>query len=74
MVMQCFHSTGYIMQKLGYWIINEVVWHKTNPTTNFMGTRLNNSHKTLIWAIKSKESRYTFNYKTAKELNLFSVD
>lgn len=72
--MQCIHSIGFIMQKLDFWIINEVIWHKTNPTPNFMGTRLNNSHETLIWATKSKESRYTFNYKTAKELNMFSVD
>jgi site-specific DNA-methyltransferase (adenine-specific) len=67
--MQCIYTIGGIMQKLGYWIINDVIWHKTNPTPNFMGTRLNNSHETLIWATKSEKSKYTFNYKTAKELN-----
>lgn len=72
--MQCIYTIGAIMQELGFWIINDVVWHKKNPTPNFMGTRLNNSHETLIWATKSKNSKYTFNYKTAKELNVDTVD
>ena len=67
--MQCIYTIGSIMQDLGFWFINDVIWHKTNPTPNFMGTRLNNSHETLIWATKSKKSKFTFNYKTAKELN-----
>lgn len=67
--MQCIYSIGAIMQDLGFWFINDVIWHKTNPTPNFMGTRLNNSHETLIWATKSKKSKFTFHYKTAKELN-----
>lgn len=71
--MQCIYSIGAIMQKLGFWFINDVVWHKKNPTPNFKGTRLNNSHETLIWATKSKKSKFTFNYKTAKELNLDTV-
>lgn len=71
--MQCIYTIGAIMQRLGFWFINDVVWHKKNPTPNFMGTRLNNSHETLIWATKSKTAKYTFNYKTAKELNLDTV-
>lgn len=71
--MQCIYSIGSIMQQIGYWFINDIVWHKKNPTPNFMGTRLNNSHETLIWASKSKKSKYTFNYKTAKELNIDTV-
>ena len=70
--MQCIYTIGAVMQKLGYWFINDVIWHKTNPTPNFMGTRLNNSHETLIWAVKDKNSKYTFHYKTAKELNVDS--
>ena len=72
--MQCIFTIGAIMQQLGFWIINDVVWHKKNPTPNFLGTRLNNSHETLIWATKSKKSRYTFHYKTAKELNVDTMD
>lgn len=72
--MQCIYTIGAIMQQLGYWIINDVVWHKKNPTPNFMGTRLNNSHETLIWATKSKKAKFTLNYKTAKELNIDTVD
>ena len=67
--MQCIYSLGAIMQELGFWFINDVIWHKSNPTPNFHGTRLNNAHETLIWATKDKKSKYTFNYKTAKELN-----
>lgn len=72
--MQCIYTIGGIMQDLGFWFINDIVWHKSNPTPNFMGTRLNNSHETLIWATKSKKSRYTFHYKTAKELNAEIID
>ena len=71
--MQCIYTIGAIMQELGLWIINDIIWHKTNPTPNFKGTRLNNSHETLIWATKGKNSKYTFNYKTAKELNKDTV-
>nr|WP_318028291.1 site-specific DNA-methyltransferase [Mycoplasmopsis bovis] len=72
--MQCIYTIGGIMQELGFWIINDVIWHKTNPTPNFKGTRLQNSHETLIWATKSQSSKYTFNYKTAKELNINIAD
>lgn len=72
--MQCIYTIGAIMLKVGYWFLNDIVWHKKNPTPNFKGTRLNNSHETLIWAVKSKKARYTFHYKTAKELNIDSID
>ena len=71
--MQCIYTIGNVMQELGFWIINDVIWHKKNPTPNFKGTRLNNSHETLIWATKTSKSKYTFNYKTAKELNTDNV-
>lgn len=67
--MQCIYRIGWAMQMTGYWFINDVIGHKTNPTPNFLGTRLNNSHETLIWAVKDRNARYTFNYKTAKEIN-----
>lgn len=60
---------GYIMQDLGFWILNDVIWSKPNPVPNFKGTRLCNAHETLIWCSKSKNSKYTFNYKTMKFLN-----
>ncbi|MCR4941598.1 MAG: site-specific DNA-methyltransferase [Campylobacter sp.] len=71
--MQCIYSLGGLMQELGFWFINDVIWQKSNPTPNFMGTRLNNSHETLIWACKDKKAKFTFNYKTAKELNKENV-
>lgn len=67
--MQCIYAIGGVMQELGFWFINDVVWHKTNPTPNFLGTRLNNAHETLLWAAKDRDSKYTFHYKTAKELH-----
>lgn len=67
--MQCIYAIGGLMQELGFWLINDVVWHKSNPTPNFLGTRLNNAHETLLWAVKDKKSKYTFHYKTAKEIH-----
>ena len=67
--MQCIYTIGAIMQALGFWFINDIVWQKSNPVPNFTGSRLNNSHETLLWAVRDKHSRYTFNYKTAKHLN-----
>lgn len=67
--MQSIYEIGNILRDLGYWIINDIIWQKTNPTPNFGGTRLNNSHETLIWATKSKKSHFSFNYKTGKYLN-----
>ena len=67
--MQCIYTIGSVMQTLGFWFINDIVWQKSNPVPNFTGSRLNNSHETLIWAVKDRHSRYTFNYKTAKYLN-----
>ena len=60
---------GYILQDLGYWILNDVIWRKSNPMPNFRGRRFTNAHETLIWAAKSKNSKYTFNYETMKSLN-----
>lgn len=60
---------GTIMQDLGFWILNDVVWRKSNPMPNFRGRRFTNAHETLIWAAKSKESKYRFNYEAMKALN-----
>ena len=67
--MQSIFEIGSILRDLGYWVINDIIWEKSNPTPNFGGTRLNNSHETIIWAVKDKKSKFTFNYKTGKELN-----
>jgi site-specific DNA-methyltransferase (adenine-specific) len=60
---------GKIIQDLGYWILNDVLWVKTNPMPNFRGVRFTNAHETLIWAAKSKEARYSFNHHAMKALN-----
>ncbi|MCB1720360.1 MAG: site-specific DNA-methyltransferase, partial [Alphaproteobacteria bacterium] len=60
---------GYILQDMGFWILNDIVWRKSNPMPNFRGRRFTNAHETLIWAGKSKASKYTFNYEVMKTLN-----
>ena len=66
---QNIYRLGNIMQNIGFWILNDVIWAKPNAVPNFAGTRYQNSHETLIWCSKDKKSKYTFNYKTMKHLN-----
>ncbi|MEN8171780.1 MAG: DNA methyltransferase [Chloroflexota bacterium] len=63
------YRVGGILQDLGYWILNDILWIKTNPMPNFRGVRFTNAHETLIWAAKTKDSRYTFNHHAMKALN-----
>ncbi|MFL1780425.1 RAMA superfamily domain-contaning DNA methylase [Candidatus Hepatincolaceae symbiont of Richtersius coronifer] len=60
---------GKIIQDLGLWILNDLIWAKTNPMPNFKGVRFSNAHETLIWAAKSRDSKYCFNYQSMKILN-----
>lgn len=60
---------GKIMQDLGFWIINDIIWVKTNPMPNFRGTRFTNAHETIIFAVRGKDSSYTFHYKSMKAYN-----
>jgi modification methylase len=60
---------GTFLQDMGFWILNDVIWRKSNPMPNFKGTRFTNAHETLIWAAKTKEARVTFNYAAMKALN-----
>ena len=60
---------GTALQDLGFWILNDVIWRKTNPMPNFRGRRFTNAHETLIWAARGPAARYTFNYDSMKALN-----
>ena len=60
---------GAVMQNLGFWTLNDVIWLKNNPMPNFRGRRLTNAHETLIWAAHNRKSRYTFNYQAMKVFN-----
>ena len=60
---------GAILQELGFWILNDVVWRKANPMPNFRGRRFTNAHETLIWAAPGRDARYRFNYQAMKALN-----
>jgi len=71
-VIGSYHNifrVGAILQDLGFWILNDIVWRKANPMPNFKGTRFTNAHETLIWASMGEKSRYTFNYRAMKTLN-----
>ncbi|MBE6446774.1 MAG: site-specific DNA-methyltransferase [Alphaproteobacteria bacterium] len=67
--MQNIYRLGYLMQEMGFWILNEVIWTKPNAPPNFTGTRFQNRHETLLWCSPKKASPYTFNYQTLKALN-----
>jgi len=72
-VIGSYHNifrVGSTLQDLGYWILNDVVWRKSNPMPNFKGTRFANATETLIWAARSRgQKRYTFNYDALKTAN-----
>ena len=64
------YRVGAILQDLGFWILNDIVWRKANPMPNFRGKRFTNAHETLIWAAKSRDQkRYTFNYDALRAFN-----
>ncbi len=76
-VISTYHSIfriGKIMQDLGYWILNNVIWAKTNPMPNWLGVRFTNATETMIWATKNKaEKKYLFDKVKAKEFGIGKV-
>jgi modification methylase len=71
-VIGSYHNVfrlGSELQNQGYWLLNDVVWRKSNPMPNFKGKRLTNAHETLIWASRDEAAKYTFNYEALKALN-----
>ena len=71
-VIGSYHNifrVGVAVQDLGYWILNDVIWRKSNPMPNFRGTRFTNAHETLIWASRDPGAKYRFNYRATKSLN-----
>ena len=63
------YRVGALLQDAEFWILNDIVWRKSNPMPNFRGTRFTNAHETLLWCSKSEKARYTFNYRAMKALN-----
>jgi modification methylase len=71
-VIGSYHNifrVGATLQDLGFWILNDVIWRKSNPMPNFRGKRFTNAHETMIWATKHPKQQYTFNYEAMKALN-----
>jgi modification methylase len=68
-VIGSYHNifrVGAILQDLGFWMLNDIVWRKANPMPNFRGRRFTNAHETLIWAARGEASKYTFHYEALK--------
>jgi modification methylase len=63
------YRVGALLQDAEFWILNDIVWRKSNPMPNFRGTRFTNAHETLLWCAKDERARYTFNYRAMKALN-----
>ena len=63
------YRVGALLQDADFWILNDIVWRKSNPMPNFRGTRFTNAHETLLWCAKDEKARYTFNYRQMKALN-----
>jgi len=71
-VIGAYHNIfriGAILQDMGFWVLNDVIWRKANPMPNFRGRRFTNAHETLIWAARGRDSRHRFNYQAMKALN-----
>ena len=72
-VIGSYHNifrVGTVLQDLGFWVLNDVIWRKTNPMPNFRGRRFTNAHETLIWAAREPNAKgYTFNYEALKAGN-----
>lgn len=71
-VIGSYHNVfrvGAALQDAGYWVLNDVIWRKSNPMPNFRGKRLTNAHETLIWASRGEGAKYTFNYEALKAMN-----
>lgn len=72
-VIGSYHNifrVGAILQDMNFWILNDIVWRKTNPMPNFKGRRFQNAHETMIWASRdAKAKSYTFNYEALKASN-----
>jgi len=71
-VIGSYHNifrVGTALQDLGFWVLNDIIWRKSNPMPNFRGKRFTNAHETLIWCSKSRDAKPTFNYRAMKALN-----
>ena len=71
-VIGSYHNifrVGALMQDMGFWLLNDIVWRKSNPMPNFRGTRFTNAHETLLWASMGEKAKYHFNYRAMKTLN-----
>jgi site-specific DNA-methyltransferase (adenine-specific) len=63
------YRIGKLLQDLGFWILNDVIWVKDNPMPNFRGVRFTNAHETILWVQKTRGAKYTFNHHSMKALN-----
>ena len=72
MVIGSYHNiyrVGAVLEELGFWTLNDIVWSKPNAMPNFKGSRLANAHETILWVATSEKARFAFNYEALKEAN-----
>ncbi|MCK4407261.1 MAG: site-specific DNA-methyltransferase [Bacteroidales bacterium] len=67
--LHSIYQCGYILQKLGFHILNDIAWFKPNAAPNLACTTFAHSHETLLWARKEKKTKSTFNYELMKNGN-----
>lgn len=68
--MHNIYVIGFLLEELGFKIINNITWQKTNPPPNISCRYFTHSTETIIWAKKDlKNNKHTYNYKKMKACN-----
>ncbi len=62
-------SVGFAMQQLGFKILNDIVWFKSNASPNLSCRYFTHSTETVIWAAKNQKSKHAFNYELMKQMS-----
>lgn len=63
------HVVGYVLQKLGFRILNDIVWEKPNPAPNLACRQFTHSIETLLWAARDEDAGHVFNYDLMRRIN-----
>ena len=70
--LHSYLSIGMALQQLGFRLLNDIIWEKTNPPPNLGCRCFAHSTETLLWATKAPKGsrhKHTFNYQAMKEEN-----
>lgn len=70
--LHIYLSVGMAMMQLGYRVLNDIIWEKSNPPPNLGCRCFAHSTETLLWATKAPKGskhKYTFHYQEMKAEN-----